>query len=256
MKGPYPCPRSTGPGCAPCSPTYSPRPASTWRMRTATVGSTSAVRRSTSARTAAITRASTSTASTSRSCSTIVMFRSTRCNCAARITAAQFEAERATALAQRRRGGGARGDGRARTRRRPGGDGCRIGAPRRTAARAGRPRPPCAQRRDERGRRGRDAANGHRTGTRGLPRPPAPLARVGRARFGARRARGGRTPLPARGRGHRVPARATTIPTATVRDETDTIVVTRSCAPGAEGAARTAALGGTINGTVAILPVT
>ena len=45
-------------------------------------------------------------------------------------------------------------------------------------------------------------------------------------------------------------------PAATVRDETDTIVVTRSRAPGAEGAARTAALGGTINGTVAILPVT
>jgi hypothetical protein len=44
-------------------------------------------------------------------------------------------------------------------------------------------------------------------------------------------------------------------PTATVRDETDTIVVTRSSAPGAEGAARTAALGGRIDGTVATLPV-
>jgi hypothetical protein len=42
---------------------------------------------------------------------------------------------------------------------------------------------------------------------------------------------------------------------ATIRIEGDALVVRRSRAPGAEGAARTAALGGTIEGTVATIPV-
>jgi hypothetical protein len=44
-------------------------------------------------------------------------------------------------------------------------------------------------------------------------------------------------------------------PAATIRVEDNTVVVRRSRPPGAEGAARTAALGGTIQGTVATVPV-
>jgi hypothetical protein len=45
-------------------------------------------------------------------------------------------------------------------------------------------------------------------------------------------------------------------PAAMVRVDDGTVIVNRSRPPGAEGAARTAALGGTIDGTVAIVPVT